>query len=164
MFMFPGIVLHELAHSIACLVTFTKIRSVTFFSKNGGFVMHEKPGFILISFFISIAPLLTGIAIIYLAVTKGLSPQASTGLISARMAIIIYFLSSVFLTMLPSKQDILNSFSAFAALSVAVVSYYLLSPNKDIFAHINLIFAFSIGILILLNLAMLIINKLWKFK
>jgi len=40
---FPGVVLHECAHIIGCLVTGARIRNVVLFSKDGGSVTHTRP-------------------------------------------------------------------------------------------------------------------------
>ncbi|OPY36693.1 MAG: hypothetical protein A4E35_01800 [Methanoregula sp. PtaU1.Bin051] len=55
----PGIVLHELAHIIGCLITGAKIRNVVLFSRDGGSVTYAEPEIPLLgSVIISTAPLL----------------------------------------------------------------------------------------------------------
>jgi len=55
----PGIVLHELAHTAACLVTGAEIRKVVLFSKEGGSVTYAEPKIPLLgTVIISTAPLL----------------------------------------------------------------------------------------------------------
>jgi hypothetical protein len=39
----PGVVLHEFSHSIGCLLTGARIRSIVFFSKDGGSVTYSRP-------------------------------------------------------------------------------------------------------------------------
>jgi hypothetical protein len=39
----PGVVLHECSHSIGCLLTGARIRSIVFFSKDGGSVTYSRP-------------------------------------------------------------------------------------------------------------------------
>jgi hypothetical protein len=39
----PGVVVHECAHMLGCLLTGAKIRSVVFFSREGGSVTHSPP-------------------------------------------------------------------------------------------------------------------------
>lgn len=39
----PGVVLHECAHILGCLVTGARIRKVVLFSKDGGFVAYSRP-------------------------------------------------------------------------------------------------------------------------
>lgn len=38
---FPGIVLHECAHALACLIFGVKIKKIKFIDKSGGYVVHE---------------------------------------------------------------------------------------------------------------------------
>lgn len=38
---FPGIILHELSHAIACVALGVKIKKIKWISKEGGFVIHE---------------------------------------------------------------------------------------------------------------------------
>ena len=38
---FPGIILHELSHAIACVVLGVKIKKIQWIGKDGGFVVHE---------------------------------------------------------------------------------------------------------------------------
>ncbi|MEI7857896.1 MAG: metalloprotease family protein [Methanomicrobiales archaeon] len=40
---FPGVVVHECAHILGCLLTGAKIRNVVFFSKEGGSVTYSRP-------------------------------------------------------------------------------------------------------------------------
>jgi hypothetical protein len=54
----PGVVLHECAHSIGCLITGARIKNVVLFSKNGGSVTYTRPLFPYIGdVIISTAPL-----------------------------------------------------------------------------------------------------------
>jgi hypothetical protein len=54
----PGVVLHEIAHMIGCLVTGAEIRKVVYFSKEGGSVTYSGPRIpILGTVIISTAPL-----------------------------------------------------------------------------------------------------------
>jgi hypothetical protein len=55
---FPGVVLHECAHIIGCLLTGARIRNVVLFSKDGGSVTHSQPALPYIgNVIISTAPL-----------------------------------------------------------------------------------------------------------
>jgi len=165
LFLFPGIIAHELAHTIVCLLTFTKINSIKLFSKDGGFVLHQKPKFLPISFLISIAPLASGIAIIYFAAMQNQFFTSSIiDLVSFKSFIILYFLSSILLTMLPSKQDIFNALSAFIAVAVGVVTYYFLSQEKGLLLKINTLLLFCLLLLVALNVIIYIINNIWKSK
>jgi hypothetical protein len=164
-FLFFGVIVHEISHIIVCLLTFTKIKSVKLFSKDGGFVLHEKPRFIFISFLISIAPLAAGIGIIYFASQKaGFLNNDMTDLFSMKSIVILYFLSSIILAMLPSKQDIFNAFSAFIAISAGFIAYYFLSDTKVVFPIVNDLLLFCLLLLISINILIFVINRLWKSK
>src|SRR3989338_5606897 len=66
---FPGVVIHELAHFGACLLTFTKIQSFNLFASREdgtlGKVSHEKRNFI-VDAVIGMMPFFLGGAIIFL--------------------------------------------------------------------------------------------------
>jgi hypothetical protein len=54
----PGVVVHECAHVLGCLLTGAKIRNVVFFSKGGGSVTYNPPAIpVLGNIVISTAPL-----------------------------------------------------------------------------------------------------------
>ncbi|GJQ46838.1 MAG: hypothetical protein DWB56_12675 [Candidatus Jettenia sp.] len=42
-FLFPGIVVHELSHALLCLATGTTIKELNLFSSNGGGIKYDKP-------------------------------------------------------------------------------------------------------------------------
>ena len=61
--LFPGVILHELAHMLACLITLTPIEGFSFWDQSGGHVLHHKPKlFLLTQPIISFAPFPVGIA------------------------------------------------------------------------------------------------------
>ncbi len=67
----PGVVVHELSHLIACLLTLTRVQRVSFFSPHGdtlGYVEHEATANPFKKVFISIAPLFGITAMIWLVV------------------------------------------------------------------------------------------------
>ena len=66
-FIAPGVILHELSHAFACLVTGAKVTSINVFKKDGGEVRHTKPIIPIIGqIFISLAPFIIGFLAIYL--------------------------------------------------------------------------------------------------
>ncbi|MDD5039963.1 MAG: hypothetical protein PHY34_02325 [Patescibacteria group bacterium] len=73
----PGVVLHELSHFIACLLTFTRVHRVQLFHPSGdtlGFVEHEQTRNPLKLIIISIAPLFGVTGMLWL-LTKVLVPS-----------------------------------------------------------------------------------------
>jgi hypothetical protein len=110
----PGIVLHELSHVLACLVTFTPIKQVSFWTAQGGHVIHNKPRWPLLTQpIISLAPLPIGIIAVYLL--SGL--VLSAGMPLAPLAAIL--LVSVSATLAPSSTDL--SLAVAGALLAALV-------------------------------------------
>jgi hypothetical protein len=51
-----GVIVHELSHATACLLTFTKIKEIKLFEDTGGHVTHEKRNSLIMSI-IGMAPL-----------------------------------------------------------------------------------------------------------
>jgi len=57
-FLWPGVVLHEMSHAAACLVTGAKIHEIKFFKAGGGYVLHEPSRIPVVGrVLISLAPL-----------------------------------------------------------------------------------------------------------
>ncbi|MBD1389546.1 hypothetical protein IC617_08905 [Neiella sp. HB171785] len=92
-----GVPLHELAHAIACVVFGHKIHRIVWFSPSpsqyaSGFVEHSwnrRPWPMIGNFFIGIAPLIAGIALIYCAASMclprvDLVNAAVTGMLESR--------------------------------------------------------------------------------
>jgi len=74
LFMWPGVVIHELSHLTACLATFTRVREVRLFAprdeRSGtltlGWVAHDRPRNPVISTLIGSAPFFGGAAALWL--------------------------------------------------------------------------------------------------
>lgn len=71
-FMFPGVVVHELAHYLGCIMTRTKVYKVKLFEPNRegraivlGYVEHEKPRNAVIGLIIGAAPFFLGSAVLW---------------------------------------------------------------------------------------------------
>lgn len=62
--LFPGILLHEMSHLLACWITNTPVVELNFWSETGGHVVHHKPKNPLIQPLISLAPFGVGISLI----------------------------------------------------------------------------------------------------
>lgn len=66
LFVAPGVVIHELSHAIACLVTGAHIRRISFWQEDGGYVIHSPSRLpILGQVIISLAPIGGGLAAIF---------------------------------------------------------------------------------------------------
>lgn len=103
---FPGIILHETAHAIACLIFGVKIKKIKFIDRSGGYVVHEdsKDYKIII---ISLFPFLFNIfiAIICASIIK-LTNEPFYIFLLVWIGIGALFFS------VPSDQDTNNSFEA----------------------------------------------------
>lgn len=146
LFVAPGVILHELSHALGCLVTGAKITHISFFDRKGGSVEHQKPFIPLVGqVIISLAPLVGGVAIIFL-VSKyiGVKEVSLAGMnlsylsvketvfnvlrgvsLSSRLDwLIIYLALSMAVTMNPSFQDLKNVAGTFALTVVVGLAIY----------------------------------------
>lgn len=100
LFLLPGVILHESAHALACVITGTPIVDISFWDERGGHVTHHKPKFpFLLQPFISLAPLPFGIlSLIYLS--QFIAKDAI--FISA---VSLLLMLSIAATLAPSKTD-----------------------------------------------------------
>ncbi len=134
---FPGVVIHELSHLLACILTLAKVKEVKLFSFKGGYVRHQKPkipiiGVPLISFF----PVIGGaLALIFIYKVIGFNlPQFSLSISFIRSFqsvfvvnwqnyifwIAIYLSISIIMSITPSKKDMRNSLFALLILFVLI--------------------------------------------
>lgn len=140
--MFPGVVLHELAHFVTAIVTGTPVQEVKFFSSSGGHVIHQKPrvpvfGQLVISF----APLAAGATAVYFLL-KQIPLRISSGfhipLSSYNLPILLpsgswhaidflwaYLALSITLTLMPSKQDVVSAIAGVLAAIVIITLLYI---------------------------------------
>lgn len=183
-FVTPGVILHELSHSLGCLICGARITKISFFDKNGGSVEHQKPFIpILGPILISLAPLVVSIVLFYF-LARGLHFESSLNLSallynfkliskvidfgSWQNLLIIYLLLSIAVTMMPSWQDLTNMITPIIILSASVyllVRFTAINFNRFEFIFIKLepILALAIFILsvcLLLSLVFYIFTKL----
>ncbi len=103
---FPGIILHELSHAIACVALGVKIKKIKWISKEGGFVIHEhnksyKTIIIsLIPFFLNIVYAIA-CALLF---TMGVGPVLKV--------LLLWIGGSALFFCLPSKDDAKNVFDS----------------------------------------------------
>ena len=99
---FPGIILHELSHAIACVVLGVKITKIKWISKDGGFVIHEhKKSYKTI--IISVMPF-------FLNIVYAIACALMFGLdVGPLLKVILIWVgaSSIFFC-LPSREDVKN--------------------------------------------------------
>lgn len=178
-FLAPGVIVHELSHGFACFFTGAKVSEMSLFEKDGGHVKHTRPRVPIIGpVFISLAPLIFGIAIIYFAsrylntsnvdiFKDGFSPSSlfSANLtiiknlanFSVRNWILLYIVISIAVTMIPSRKDFLNSF--FPLLFLILV-FLIISKFTKLFlptTSLDILFLSSLNLLILMLILSIII-------
>ena len=183
-FVAPGVIVHEFSHVIACLVNGAKIKKVSMFDKEGGMVVHEAGKIPFVSpAIISMAPFFVGLASIYFLSRKlGLNQvniftlqTISVGAIiefiktivsginiyDYRNWIIVYLVLSIAVTMVPSWQDLRNSFISLIVLALTawgIDKFGLYRFNPHFFQNEQLIVLLStIIFLLILSLILSII-------
>lgn len=106
---FPGVVLHELSHVLACAATGVKVHKVKWFGVTEAFVQHDKPR-ALSGLVISLAPLLINNVLGFF-----LLKSANAALPSEPVAAILLAWIGISLVIFsfPSKPDAENTFNAF---------------------------------------------------
>ncbi|GEM_PF-6113900 len=124
--LFPGTVIHELSHLIACLLTGAKIKKTKIFSTKGGFIKHGKPLLpILGPAVISLFPVFGGIAVLYFIfeISQFNPPEFYSSIefleeLKVFFAenynlwqfwALIYLIISIVVCIIPSKKDLENS-------------------------------------------------------
>jgi len=159
--LFPGVLIHEISHLSACAITLTKVNSFKLFSTSGGYVRHETPKIPVIGIlFISIAPLVCGLALVYLIVNYKLNVIGVSGLTAINFllnAFYIYVLLAIVLTMLPSFEDIKNSF--YSLIIIVALSLIFESKISPFAPRLFFIFSFCIILLVVLNAIAAIVNR-----
>jgi len=175
--MLPGIIIHEIAHALGCLITFTKIGKIVLFKENqdgsfGGYVNCEtgnkSP---LVNMIISFAPLIAGSVIFYFA-NRYLEVE---NLSHVNSALIAYATISIACVMGPSYQDLKvlfhNAFSSlgklFRDICVIGCSLFIYAAYGQNFTELlgEIIFVHFIIILLivlLINIIITIITKIIK--
>ncbi len=143
-FIVPGIIVHELSHAVACVLTGTKISKIDFFASFGGYVEYQRVKKIsLKEVFVSLAPFFGGLAALALfSFVFGFQlPQLSAASFSAsglavfakavsvlviknyliwQFWVFVYLATAIIICLLPSRQDLNN-----AALGIVVILFIL---------------------------------------
>lgn len=123
-FLLPGIMVHELSHALACLVTATPIERISFWTEAGGEVVHHKPKLAVITQpLIAFAPFPVGILLLLL-VSSYLS--FDHWLLSV---ILILLMVSIAATLAPSKADAINGLEGLVILLLLIGVLYYFYPE-----------------------------------
>lgn len=107
--LFPGVILHEFSHYLACVLVGVKVKETKFWGREEAFVCHDQPG-AWQSVVITIAPFLLGNILAW-----GMLSMANELLDSLSLLSLVYFWLSVSLIYFsfPSRHDAKNSFDIF---------------------------------------------------
>lgn len=140
-FLYPGVILHELSHLLFCFLTFARVKKVKLFSSTGGFVEYENPKIPIIgNFLVSVAPFILGsIVIFYLS--KIMNVDFVSFISSAKYYVYLYLCVTILITLFPSSQDFKNApfIFLFAILVAFLYLYSLASPQvQDIFFKVSI--------------------------
>lgn len=165
----PGVIIHELSHAIACLITVARVKEINFFDNKGGYVKHEKSKIPIIGpVIISLAPLMVGIVLVYILsryvvigsdvelslnlsqsnINKIIETVLHLNLLNIKSLITLYLLISIGITMAPSFKDFTNAFIgliSLVALLLAVNYFFVIKLPET-----NLIIAFSLVTMVLI--------------
>lgn len=151
-FLIPGIIIHELSHLFSCYLTGAKVYKTKIISKSGGFVEHGKSKIPIIgNIIISFAPIVGGIAAIFLIyfllnfpIITDFGPELLTLIQSWKFWIGFYLIASILITLIPSKQDLKNSFINLLLIFIFLMLLKITEINVlNLFNHhllINLLF------------------------
>lgn len=179
LFVAPGILIHELAHVVACVFVGAEVHEVNVWKPTGGHVVHGPPKLRLIGdVLISLAPsLLMTLALVLLApivaaplndsiflhTLPGSIPGFVSGAIDSVSAffqgveyrnvitwLIFYLILNVAVAIAPSGQDLKNATWAFVALIILAGGFTLLSDQLFLVDPRELWPFFAVGILFLL--------------
>ncbi len=108
-FGFPGVVVHELAHYIACVLTGVRVFKVKFFSLSGpAYVVHARPK-LWQSIIVSTAPFFLGSFLGFFLL------QNANSMIGVQNAIVIFYYwlaISILYFSFPSRADAGNAFNS----------------------------------------------------
>jgi len=152
-FLMPGIIVHEISHAGACLVTGAPIHSINVFETRGGSVTHGEPRIPIIGqIIVSFAPVVGAVAVLYFAgyfLLPSLMRLPAVSFINQpsgwlwqlkdffaslnygdwKTWLFLYLVLSISVTMTPSGQDFQNSFWGLVICAVIFLIIYRFFPD-----------------------------------
>lgn len=182
-FVAPGVIIHELSHALAALLTFHKVEKINFLDPNGGYVLHQKTREPISQVIISFAPII-GITISFYLITYLLQPSwlninlhdlnsfqiiLKTPLNHWQSWLHLYLATSLATCLAPSRQDFKV---AIGGIIILILILLLLSfsrfntPIAAFIEHSYLLAIFLLSFLILtllISLIFYIITKLARY-
>lgn len=171
-FIAPGIIVHELSHALFVKLTFHKIKKISMFDPQGGYVIYNKTREPISQVLISFAPII-GITLFFLLITFLLQPKLlinvqhiDTHQIMETLRQIdfsrwqtwlhIYLSISLASSLAPSKQDFKVAFLGIVAILSSIYLLGFTSLNHPLSLTINKLSFLAIIIVAFLSLALLI--------
>lgn len=156
--LFPGVVLHELAHALGCIITGTPIHTVSFWTETGGHVIHTKPKWHLLTQpIISLAPFFVGVVCI-LILSRYLSFESWTS-----SAILLFLMTSIAATLAPSKADFIPALGGIFCLSILLTGLLFAFPSLilqlEYYLHPLLTQLTTVNLMLFVFLATLVIVR-----
>ncbi len=118
----PGVAIHELSHLLACYLTRAKVYRTKIISRRGGYIEHGKSKIPIIgSIIISFAPIVGGIISVFIVIFLLDFPVIIDKYFLNLLLILVqswqfwlgfYLITAILITLIPSWQDLKNSFIA----------------------------------------------------
>lgn len=135
LWLLPGVVVHEIAHMIGCVLTGTPVEAFSFWSQSGGHVVHHKPKYAFLQPIISLAPIPVGIFLLLFLVRQLSWQNTVVSLISLTLMV------SIAGTLAPSTADFIPSLEGLfvISLSAALVFFYLPSVLSGLQPELHLL-------------------------
>lgn len=160
----PGVIVHETAHVIGCLATFTPIEHISFWDEQGGHVLHHKPKMHLIAQpIISLAPLPIGLGLLLL-ISQQLPAQQWVLTI-----IYLFLMMSIAGTLAPSKTDLQAAIAGIAGLIIiggGIIAAYpvLLQDISPFFTSLNQKMLFIFFILLAMAATLWVLHRIRSIR
>jgi len=114
----PGIVLHELAHRLACLVVGVPVQSVAYFQLTGppGYVEHATPSRWSTAALIALAPLAGNVAVAAVLIEYSLATYTGSGIDAVATGGLLWWVAvAALIHTLPSSTDLETVWAATTA-------------------------------------------------
>ena len=114
----PGIVLHELAHRLTCLLAGVSVTSVAYFQLTGppGYVQHATPNRWSTTALIALAPLAGNVAVAAVLVEYSLAIYTGSGIVAVATGALLWWVAvTALIHSLPSSTDLATVWAATTA-------------------------------------------------
>lgn len=105
----PGIVLHELAHRLTCLLAGVPVESVVYFQLTGppGYVQHATPSRWSTTALIALAPLAGNVAVAAILLEYSLATYTGSGIDAIASGVLLWWVAvAALIHSLPSSTDL----------------------------------------------------------